>query len=72
MEQLGYNPDENSLDTQTASGVGNAACKAVLDFRHEDGSSQLGELTNSGVAYADYTGYMPMNDPAPVPSDPRP
>jgi hypothetical protein len=41
MEQLGYNPDENSLDTQTASGVGNAACKAVLDFRHEDGSSQL-------------------------------
>lgn len=70
MEQLGYDPHDDSLDTQTPSGIGNVACQAVLDFRHGDGSNQLGDLTPSGVPYADYTGYMPVNNPSPVPSDP--
>jgi hypothetical protein len=70
MEQLGYNPDDASVDTRTASGVGNKACNAVLQFRHRDGSNQLGELSSNGVPYADYTGYTAVNPPSPVPSNP--
>jgi len=61
MNQLGYNPADASTDTTTPSGVGNVACKALLDFRHGDGSNQLGDL-HAG-AYSDYTGYVPVNDP---------
>jgi hypothetical protein len=71
MEQLGYDPDDNSVDTQTPSGVGNVACRAVLEFRHQDGSNQLGDIGGSGMPYADYTRYAPVNNPSPVPSDPK-
>ena len=70
MEQLGYDPNDTSIDTTTPSGVGNLACAAVLKFRHDDGSNQLGNLTDSGVPYADYTGYEPLNPPSRVPVDP--
>jgi hypothetical protein len=40
------------------------------NFRHNDGSNQLGNLTGSGVPYADYTGYVPLNPPATVPVNP--
>lgn len=56
MASSGYDP----ADTTTAAGVGNTACKAVLDFRHQDGSNQLGDL-NGGAPYSDYTGYAPVN-----------
>jgi hypothetical protein len=56
MTQLGYDPTDTSTDTSTPSGVGNVACQAVLDYRHQDGSNQLG-------GYSDYTGYMPVNTP---------
>jgi hypothetical protein len=39
--------------------VGVTACQAVLDFRHVDGSNQLGDLHPG--SYSDYTGYMPVN-----------
>ncbi len=55
----GYNPTNNTTDTATPAGIGNVACKAVLDFRHTDGSNQLGDL-NVG-AYSDYTNYQPVN-----------
>ena len=55
----GYNPNNNTTDTATPAGIGNVACKAVLDFRHTDGSNQLGDL-NVG-AYSDYTNYQPVN-----------
>src|SRR5215207_4231364 len=42
-----------------AGSVGLIACHAVLDFRHVDGSNQLGDL-HSG-AYSDYTDYAPEN-----------
>ena len=42
-----------------AGSVGLTACHAVLDFRHVDGSNQLGDL-HSG-AYSDYTDYAPYN-----------
>jgi hypothetical protein len=70
MEQLGYYPDDQSVDTHGPSGVGNVACGAVLQFRHHDGSNQLGDLSASGVPYSDYTGYVSVNPPAPVPPNP--
>jgi hypothetical protein len=59
MMALGYDPVDVSLDTSTPTGIGNAAARAVLDFRHADGSNQLGNL--SAGAYSDYTGYEPVN-----------
>jgi len=59
MNSLGYDPADTTIDTSTASGVGNVAAAAVLDFRHKDGSNQIGDL-NPG-AYSDYTGYTPIN-----------
>jgi hypothetical protein len=70
MASLGYDPNDMSTDTATPSGVGNVTCAAVLNFRHNDGSNQLGNLTASGVAYADYTGYVPVNPPSTVPVNP--
>ena len=61
MNSLGYNPISNANNTGTPEGVGNLACKAVLDFRHADGSNQLGDLAPG--AYSDYTGYQPVNSP---------
>ena len=61
MNSLGYNPISNTNNTGTPEGVGNLAFKAVLDFRHTDGSNQLGDLAPG--AYSDYTGYQPVNSP---------
>jgi hypothetical protein len=70
MAKLGYDPTDISTDMTTPSGVGNLACAAVLAFRHNDGSNQVGNLTASGVPYADYTGYVPVNPPSTVPVNP--
>ena len=70
MVKLGYDANDISTDTSTPSGIGNVACTAVLNFRHNDGSNQLGNLTASGVPYADYTGYAAVNPPSTVPVDP--
>lgn len=59
MKSLGYDPDDVSRDTTTPSGIGNVACQAVLDFRHHDGSNQLGDLRPD--PYSDYTGFSPAN-----------
>ena len=58
---LGYNPTDSVIGTQTPSGIGTLAAQAVLDFRHGDGSNQLGDLHPG--AYSDYTGYHPVNTP---------
>lgn len=42
------------------SGVGRAACHAVLRTRYRDGANQLGD-ENGGAPYSDYTGYRPVN-----------
>src|SRR5882762_5893831 len=70
MENLGYDPNDISTDTSTPSGVGNVACAAVLNFRHNDGSNQLGDLTPGGLPYADYTNYVAVNPPSTVPVNP--
>ena len=59
MKSLGYDPADLSRDRTTPSGIGNLACQAVLDFRHHDGSNQLGDLRPE--PYSDYTGYSPIN-----------
>ncbi|MDQ1504013.1 MAG: hypothetical protein QOD57_1740, partial [Actinomycetota bacterium] len=57
----GYDPAEPPADG-TPAGVALRACRAVLDFRHHDGSNQLGDEPGSaGGTYSDYTGYRPVN-----------
>lgn len=57
-----------STDATLPEGVGNLAAKAILDDRHADGANQLGDLTPSGAAYADHTGYAAVNPPITVTS----
>jgi hypothetical protein len=65
----GHDPAEPPADG-TPAGVALRACRAVLDFRHHDGSNQLGDEPGSvGGPYSDYTGYRPVNRPEQV-SDP--
>lgn len=40
MKQLGYDPNDNSTDIETPTGIGNVACAAVLEYRHHDKSNQ--------------------------------
>src|SRR5437879_12113589 len=61
MAKLGYDSADRSTDTTTPTGIGNMAAQAVIEFRHHDGSNQLGDLHPG--AYSDYTGYVPVNDP---------
>jgi hypothetical protein len=65
MASLGYDPSDQSHDTSTPTGIGNVTAKALLDFRHADGSNQLGNVPGGtpGVPYSDYTGYVPANLP---------
>jgi hypothetical protein len=74
MRDLGYDLRDRTTDTSTPTGIGNVAATAVLDYRHRDGANQLGDEPGGtpGVSYADYTGYVPANDPMDirVPFDP--
>src|SRR5437660_1233851 len=65
MRSLGYDPNDNSTDVRHPDGIGNVACAGVLNFRHEDGSNQLGDEPGGtpGVPYSDYTGYVCKNQP---------
>jgi hypothetical protein len=54
MSDLGYDPLDTSTGTTTPQGIGNVTAQAEIDFRHTDGSNQLG-------GYADTTGYQPVN-----------
>jgi hypothetical protein len=45
-----------------AGAIGLTACESVLAMRRADGANQLGDLVPG--AYADYTGYAPVNDVA--------
>jgi hypothetical protein len=58
MSKLGYEPTDTSTSRTSASGIGNVACQAVLDFRHGDGANQLGS-----PAYSETSGYKPVNSP---------
>jgi hypothetical protein len=66
MKQLGYDPNDNSTDIETPTGIGNVACAAVLEFRHHDKSNQLGDLAQG--PYSDWSDYRPVNAPGSVPA----
>jgi hypothetical protein len=66
MKRLGYDPNDDSTDIETPTGIGNVACGAVLEFRHHDKSNQLGDLAQ-GI-YSDWTGYASTNRPSSVPA----
>ena len=59
MKTLSLNPADNSRDPATPAGIGNLVAASVLEFRHHDGSNQLGDLHPG--AYSDYTDYKPVN-----------
>lgn len=63
MSDLGYPIDTATTDTTTPQGIGNVTAQAEIDFRHTDGSNQLGDNPNGtpGVPYSDTTGYQPVN-----------
>ncbi|MCX2678845.1 vanadium-dependent haloperoxidase [Galbibacter sp. EGI 63066] len=62
MKELGLDPDNTSLDSNTPEGIGNLAAKTVIEARHNDMSNQYGEVEGSnGQPYFDYTGYKPVN-----------
>lgn len=63
MTELGFDPGNTTDDVTTPAGIGNVAAAALLRFRHEDGSNQLGTLGPTGLPYSDYTGYEPVNTP---------
>jgi hypothetical protein len=62
MARLGYDPTDTTGNLATPQGIGNVAAAAVIQFRRNDGSNQLGNL-NGGAPYSDYTGYTPVNSP---------
>jgi hypothetical protein len=65
----GVDPSNLSTDTTTPAGIGNLAAAAVIAYRHNDGANQLGNLpvgNPTGVPYADYTGYVPVNSPTSI------
>jgi hypothetical protein len=64
MRSAGFDPTVDTVDPSTPQGIGNLAAKAVCDYRHHDGSNQLGdEVGSNGKPYSDYTFYAPVNPP---------
>ena len=55
LAAVGLDPTAPTTDLGTTAGIGAAAARAELDFRHGDGADQLGTLAPG--AYADWTGY---------------
>ena len=62
MKQFGYDPDRISRDPTKPEGIATLVTEALLAYRHNDGSNQLGDLNPKGL-YTDYTGYKAVNGP---------
>jgi len=64
MKELGFDPNNQSLDPALPEGIGNLAAKTIIAKRMNDGSNQSGHMVGSnGDPYSDYTGYHPVNPP---------
>ncbi|UKN02903.1 vanadium-dependent haloperoxidase [Paracrocinitomix mangrovi] len=62
MNELGFDPKDESIDPSTPQGIGNLAAQTVIDIRREDGSNQYATVEGSnGISYFDYTMYKPVN-----------
>ncbi|MBZ5656978.1 MAG: phosphoesterase [Acidobacteriia bacterium] len=59
MAALGFDSAHSSDDIRAPAVIGNTACQAVLEYRHQDGSNELGDQHPG--AYSDYTGFTPAN-----------
>lgn len=61
----GYDQWNSAEDLTTPSGIGNRACRFVLEFRKSDHMNQYGDEYGGphGMPYSDYTGYFPTNPP---------
>ena len=67
FQARGFNPDETTVDARKPEGVGNAAAKALIDYRRHDGANQLGDDPKSnGKPYSDTTAYVSVNTPEKV------
>ena len=58
MSEIGLDPDNDSTDPNTAAGIGNISAQALLEYRHQDGSNQLGDLPYSSI-----DSYQYVNEP---------
>lgn len=64
MQELGFDPNDRSVDISTPAGIGNLAAASVINARMNDGANQSGVVTGSnGEPYSDYTAYSPINTP---------
>lgn len=63
MSTLGLALADSAGNPASPAGIGTLAARSVIVYAHADGSNQLGLLTASGIAYADYSGYQAMNPP---------
>jgi hypothetical protein len=51
LRSLGYDPADPGADPASPSGIGIAAAKAVIAFRHADGANQLGDKPYSDTTH---------------------
>lgn len=66
MNQLGFNPDDCTMDIKTAAGIGNLVSRLVVDDRNGDEANEKGMLYHY-APWSDFTGYQPVNLPEPAP-----
>jgi hypothetical protein len=64
MSDLGYDPANETADPTTPAGIGNTMAAVLLEFRHADGSNQLGDSPDglAGVPYSNVIAYDPINE----------
>jgi hypothetical protein len=68
VRREGIDPNDTSTALSTPQGIGTVAAEALLDYRHHDGSNQLGdEVGGNGKPYSDWTHYRSVNPPGPGP-----
>ncbi|MEZ4922510.1 MAG: vanadium-dependent haloperoxidase [Crocinitomicaceae bacterium] len=62
MNELGFDPNDHSMDPATPQGIGNLAAVAAIESGKNDGSNQYATMVGSdGMPYYDYTQYSPVN-----------
>ncbi len=62
LRRFGYDPRIGIASRTAAAGIGTLIGEKICAHKHGDGANQLGdEIGSSGVPYADYTGYAPVN-----------